>query len=494
MMKHALATFIFLLCASTSWAQRDAIDLSSAIVHNSPADVASWPRTTSITSLRMRPEPLGDSGVSVQFSARATWPNYTPPGWDGPIQYTIWAGVRINGVWHVAGVMQMWRDRVSTGAPILSYGPGCTVNNFACNWVYDGRWGTMAGYQPTAGEAMIFFVTAGNARGVTTVTSVRERSNVVMVNLPANDNQDFTFTNVPQQQTDLLIDYGTAGVFTLTDGNVYTKIHPFDPESIATGDLDGNGLDEVAIDFGERYGLWVRWNGTSWRQLNATSPNKMITGDLDNNGRDDLIIDFPNIGVWAYMNGASFMQIHALSPTRMLSARLLGASAGTDIVLEFSGGGVWIRFSNATWMQLHVLNTSAMAAGDFDGDRRDDLAMVFPGGGLWMWHGLSAWRQLSAADPINVAAGNVDANQVSELAVDFPGYGLYLLRNGGTWSALHNQVERNMGFADLDGNGQDEIVIDFGTGTGGVWIWANDATWMAITASSPEAFVAGYLN
>jgi hypothetical protein len=40
---------------------------------------------------------------------------------------------------------------------------------------------------------MGFFVTAGNARGVGEVTSVRERSNVVFVSLPAGDVGDFDF-------------------------------------------------------------------------------------------------------------------------------------------------------------------------------------------------------------------------------------------------------------------------------------------------------------
>jgi hypothetical protein len=80
----------------------------------------------------------------------------------------------------------MWRGREFTGAPILA--------EFARNWAYDSRWGPMAGYQPHAGELMGFFVSAGNARGVGTVTSRRERSNVVLVALPAGDNGSFPFS------------------------------------------------------------------------------------------------------------------------------------------------------------------------------------------------------------------------------------------------------------------------------------------------------------
>jgi len=129
------------------------------------------------------------AGVNVEFTTKGTWPDYTPPGWDGPLQYTVWAVVNVNGRWYTSGFIQMWRGRPSTGAPILS--------EFARNWAYDSRWGPMMGYQPRAGEQMGFFVSAGNARGVSGVTSRRERSNVVLVSLPGGDSGSFPFSLPP---------------------------------------------------------------------------------------------------------------------------------------------------------------------------------------------------------------------------------------------------------------------------------------------------------
>jgi hypothetical protein len=166
-------------------AAQDAIDLRQAVIHNSPADVADWPATTPITRLEMG----SPSGLSFTFAAQQTWPNYTPPGWTGPLQYTVWACVKPEA-WHCAGFIQMWNGRPSTGAPILS--------DFQKNWAYDAaRWGSMASYAPHPGDVMAFFVTAGNARGETGVTSVRERSNVVLVALPADDIGVFSFSATP---------------------------------------------------------------------------------------------------------------------------------------------------------------------------------------------------------------------------------------------------------------------------------------------------------
>ncbi len=163
-------------------AANDQLNLASAAVYNSPPDIASWPATGTITRLDMSPS----AGLSFQFTTANSWPDVVPPGFNGPLQYTVWAVVRVNGQWNTAGFIQMWRGRPSTGAPILS--------NFAQNWAYDSRWGPMAGYQPHVGEQMGFFLSAGDARGLTTVTSVRERTNVVVVALPAGDSGSFTFS------------------------------------------------------------------------------------------------------------------------------------------------------------------------------------------------------------------------------------------------------------------------------------------------------------
>jgi hypothetical protein len=169
----------------TGPAPGDALNLGSAAVYNSPPDIASWPATAKITRIDMSP----GAGLNLEFTTKASWPDYTPAGWDGPLQYTVWAVVNISGRWYTSGFIQMWRGRSGTGAPILS--------DFARNWAYDARWGPMMGHQPFAGEQMGFFVSSGNARGEAGVTARRERSNVVIVSLPPGDSGSFPFSLPP---------------------------------------------------------------------------------------------------------------------------------------------------------------------------------------------------------------------------------------------------------------------------------------------------------
>ena len=187
--RMALVALVVAALAGRAAAQ-DAFRLDTAVIHGQPADIASWPIGVQITRITMRPE--ADFGLSVDFTPRQAWPDFVPPTplpdgpWRGPLQYTVWACISWNGQPHCSGFIQMWRDRPSTGAPILA--------EWNRNWAYDQRWGEMARYRPQVGDTVWFFLVAGNSRnGQVAETAVRSRSNVVAVRLPANDTGTFTF-------------------------------------------------------------------------------------------------------------------------------------------------------------------------------------------------------------------------------------------------------------------------------------------------------------
>jgi hypothetical protein len=181
------------------------LDLHQVTIFDNPPGLADWPVTTRITAVEF--QYMGQDGVHVEFSKKDgpdSWPDVTPPGWTGPLQYTVGMAEYIGGQWYGSAAIEFWRDYPALGgnvaSDIVTKGPCTTFGlgsscQVAKNWYYDGRWGNLAGYQPATGEMIGIFVVAGNLRGVTdgSQSPVQERSNVVLVPMPGFGGGRYTF-------------------------------------------------------------------------------------------------------------------------------------------------------------------------------------------------------------------------------------------------------------------------------------------------------------
>jgi len=151
------------------------VDITQLQIENSP-DVRGWAPTATISKIEF----WRGAGLHIEFDKRATWPDVVPPGWDGPVQHTVWLLLKIDGRWYGSGVIECWRDRQSTDDDDV-----IANNQIARNWLYDGRWGPMQGHQPQPGELVGVMVTAGDARGKD-VHGVAERSRIVEIAWPSS--------------------------------------------------------------------------------------------------------------------------------------------------------------------------------------------------------------------------------------------------------------------------------------------------------------------
>ena len=88
-MKRMLLFLIVLTVASPAAAQ---IDIAELQIENSP-DVRDWAPTAAISKIEF----WRGAGMHIEFDKRASWPDVVPPGWDGPVQHTVWLLLKIDG-------------------------------------------------------------------------------------------------------------------------------------------------------------------------------------------------------------------------------------------------------------------------------------------------------------------------------------------------------------------------------------------------------------
>lgn len=151
-------------------------NFAAAKIWDNPRDLGTWPVGARVTSIEFT-----GGAMRVDFDRRDgpnRWPDVVPPGFSGPLQYTLGLCLNIQNEWNCSGVVQFWYGRSldDSGPPSV----------FWYEWWYDpGRWGPMTFYRPKEGETVGVFVGAGDLRGRSftraTCPRVCEVSNVALV-------------------------------------------------------------------------------------------------------------------------------------------------------------------------------------------------------------------------------------------------------------------------------------------------------------------------
>ena len=274
---------------------------------------------------------------------------------------------------------------------------------------------------------------------------------------------------------ELAVDFGANGVW-LYDNAAFAQISTFNPEVLAKGDLNGDGQDEVIADFGAS-GLWTR-DGTTWAQISSFNVDGLAVGNVDLDPADELVGDFGAVGIWL-RDTAAWTMISGVNPDIAVIGDLTGSAAG-EIVVDFGPVGVWY-WSAGAWTQLTGVNVESMAIGNkaVGGFLAGDFGAI----GLWMWD--AAWNVMTGVNPKSILAANTDGNAVDEVVGDFNALGLWLW-NAGAWAQIGPLTAESFVRCDVDGDNADELVGDFGTL--GAWIYQAGA-WAQIDNRNPDIIV-----
>jgi len=247
------------------------------------------------------------------------------------------------------------------------------------------------------------------------------------------------------------------------------------------GDLDGDGLNEAAVDFGAG-GAWV-WDAGTWTALTSNNPDRLIAADVEGDGAAEVVADLGYKGAWLW-NAGAWNKISSVNPEQ-LTAGDSDADGSQEVAADFGKSGLWLWDSGA-WTQLSGLDAGCLAVGAADGAGGEAVVAGFGGLGLWYWTS-GAWTQLSGVEPEGAVVSDISGSGGGEVAVDFGPAGLWVW-DGGAWTGLSGFNPDYLMTADLDGAGGREILAGFGML--GLWRW-KDGAWVQLSGVRPDGLVAG---
>lgn len=290
---------------------------------------------------------------------------------------------------------------------------------------------------------------------------------------------------------DIVVDFGAEfGLWIYYDGYRWEQINMSSPESMQVLDRNGDGVDELLVDYGQ-YGIWSFDYAGGWSGLHSYDPKSIAHTDIDGDGKDDIIVDFgKDYGLWIYSDDGIWSQLHTLSTDSITSFDFMSGGK-ENAVVDFGQFGLWFYDDDNQWMQINSNDPDSMIAADIDGNGNDGLVIDFGQYGLWSYGDDNSWYQININDPESVTAGDLDGDGKTDLVIDFGAYGVHIYTDEGEWIRLHGLNPKTISTADLNGDGRDEIIIDFGI-LYGVWVY-DAGTWQQLNSTSPFRGVKKYL-
>jgi hypothetical protein len=277
---------------------------------------------------------------------------------------------------------------------------------------------------------------------------------------------------------EIAVDFGATGAW-MWDNGVWTQLTASNPEAMIAADVDADNVDEIIADLGTS-GLWL-WNAGAWTQLSAVNVETVAAGDVDADGSDEVVGDFGSAGLWLW-NGGAWTQLSGVNAENITIADVNG-SGGAEIIGDFGPTGLWMWNAGA-WTQLSGVNVDYVTAGKMPGG--EYLVGDFGPVGLWMWSVGGGWTQLSGVNADYMITADVDQSGDDEIYGDFGPIGLWLW-DSGAWTILSGVNADNMIAADTDGDGAAELAVDFGS----LGLWLNDgAAWTQLSGVNPENLLA----
>ena len=299
---------------------------------------------------------------------------------------------------------------------------------------------------------------------------------------------------------DIIVDHITQDTVSVLLGNgngtfqaQQTFATGFDPNSVAVGDLTGDGNLDLVVAYGTTVGrvgvLLGNGNGTFQAQKTFVSgpyPTEVALGDVNGDGKPDIVVGNGNSSTVSVLlgNGNGTFQARNTFATKFRPyAVALGDVNGdgeADIVVANLGSNtvsVLLGNGNGTFQAQNTFATGsrpyAVALGDVNGDGKPDIVVpnylsntvsVLLGNGNGTFQAQQTFA--AGAGPDSVVVGDINGDGKPDIVVGsnyFAQVSVLLGNGNGTFQALQtfaaSYATDSVAVGDLNGDGKSDLVL-----------------------------------
>jgi PKD repeat protein len=225
---------------------------------------------------------------------------------------------------------------------------------------------------------------------------------------------------------------------------------------LRVGDINNNGLEDIAAYFQSTAKLWYRYDNGIWEDIPASAATLVAfdLGDMNNDGKEDLVGSWSDKGLW-WRNNAT---------------------------------GVWTKLSN--------LIPTLVAAGDFNGDNKADVVGLFPSlSSIWIYYSNNTWKQISKQINLtDLRAGNMDSDAAAELVGSWD-IGVWAFDPAtNNWVKHHANQAKQIAVGDMNGQCLQDIVGYWNSATPLYVKYLETNNWEKLSNYNPDTLDAGKIK
>ena len=256
-------------------------------------------------------------------------------------------------------------------------------------------------------------------------------------------NADFEIAAAAIRKDDLLGTWDGQGVYYLNsdEGGWYLMASP--ATMITSGDLDGDGTDDLIGIWPSQGGVWVKYSTTGdWAYI-ASDAQYISTGDMNGDGRVDLLGNWIGQGVYYRDSMTGFWVLMASEASMIASGDLDGDGTDDLIGIWPSQGGVWVKYSTTGEWAYVASDAQYISSGDMNGDGREDLLGNWIGQGVYYRDSITGAWVLMASEASMIASGDLDGDGIDDLLGIWPSQGGVWVKYSttGGWQLLSSTAQ-----------------------------------------------------